>query len=439
MVEPGRALVALVDVRPLLDGSAARPPSSCAEARSTRRHDPRRLVRVLALEPLELVYLVPNEFTADELGFAWNDPDAAPPAARAGQPGRAPDPLDPDRSNPSLEELVSRCAPLTGAPGRLTAARTGARPHGPHRPSVPAHRGHRSVGCPLTSRGRVAIPDLPSDAALGRPAVPRRRPDGRHPGPACRPRVVADGPQVRPTPDRAPGPSSPAHPRSFDQPSRRQRRDQACGDPASAPPCRCRGRCSGPAGVPRPPRLDARARCTRTSPPTRRASTTRPRGRVTVAFHARADDRWPVGGKPPARWRPAASPGAERPGRRSLATRRRPRRIRPLRRRCRRTSTAAPRRVCESRSSLMVPTPRLPAGPAALDPPRSREDVSLVVGRGSAPRPGGAGMRREVFGFLPYWEARRRRHAVDFLNSPVATSPSAAMPGQPGEAEHDGS
>jgi dTDP-4-dehydrorhamnose 3,5-epimerase len=64
----------------------------------------------LALEPLELIYLVTNEYDGtDELGFAWDDPLAAVPwpALHMTTDGR-PVLSDRDRSNPSLRELVDR-------------------------------------------------------------------------------------------------------------------------------------------------------------------------------------------------------------------------------------------------------------------------------------------------------------------------------------------
>jgi dTDP-4-dehydrorhamnose 3,5-epimerase len=63
----------------------------------------------LALEPLELIYLVTNEFdNSDELGFAWDDPAVGVPwppipATPDGRPVLS----DRDRSNPSLAELVA--------------------------------------------------------------------------------------------------------------------------------------------------------------------------------------------------------------------------------------------------------------------------------------------------------------------------------------------
>ena len=90
----GRALVALVDLRPALAGSAARAPIELRES------GPMENVVIpcgvahgfLALEPLALLYLVTNEYDgSDELGFAWDDPGwACPgrpfPARRTGGP-----------------------------------------------------------------------------------------------------------------------------------------------------------------------------------------------------------------------------------------------------------------------------------------------------------------------------------------------------------------
>jgi dTDP-4-dehydrorhamnose 3,5-epimerase len=112
IVARGRALVALVDVRPMIE-----------------RRDPRPLVEVreltedgtvtiptgvahgfLALEPLELVYLVTNEYDgSDELGFAWDDADASVPWPEVpGTPDGRPILSDRDRANPSLASLVAR-------------------------------------------------------------------------------------------------------------------------------------------------------------------------------------------------------------------------------------------------------------------------------------------------------------------------------------------
>ena len=114
VVADGRALVALVDVRPLL----ADPPDPAATPLvETRELEADESVVIptgvahgfLALEPLVLVYFVTNEYDgSDELGFAWDDPLAAVPwpvvaDSLDGRPilsGR-------DRTNPSLTELVA--------------------------------------------------------------------------------------------------------------------------------------------------------------------------------------------------------------------------------------------------------------------------------------------------------------------------------------------
>jgi len=64
----------------------------------------------LALEALELVYLVSNEYDgSDEHGFAWDDPAAAVPWPPVpGPPDGRPILSDRDHSNASLAELVAR-------------------------------------------------------------------------------------------------------------------------------------------------------------------------------------------------------------------------------------------------------------------------------------------------------------------------------------------
>lgn len=121
VVASGRAFLALVDVRPLLDGSAATP------AVETRELDPDDWVVIpegvahgfLALEPLELLYLVTNLYDgSDELGFAWDDPAVAvpwpvPPGSAAGVAGR-PTVSERDATNPPLADLVARLRAETG-------------------------------------------------------------------------------------------------------------------------------------------------------------------------------------------------------------------------------------------------------------------------------------------------------------------------------------
>lgn len=111
VVATGRAFVALVDVRPMLAGG----PRPDVEIRELGEDDwvdiPIGVAHgFLALEPLQLVYLVTNLYDGtDELGFAWDDPLAAVPwpgvaVARDGRPILS----DRDRSNPSLAALVER-------------------------------------------------------------------------------------------------------------------------------------------------------------------------------------------------------------------------------------------------------------------------------------------------------------------------------------------
>lgn len=111
VVLEGRAFVALVDVRPMLAG-AQRP---LVETRVLGVDDdvaiPAGVAHgFLAVTPLMLLYLVTDEFDGtDELGFAWDDADAAVPwpAVPENADGR-PILSARDRTNPTLRELVAR-------------------------------------------------------------------------------------------------------------------------------------------------------------------------------------------------------------------------------------------------------------------------------------------------------------------------------------------
>jgi len=110
-VTAGRALVALVDVRPLVEGGG---PRAIVETRELATDDwvviPAGVAHgFLALEPLELLYLVTNEYDgSDELGFAWDDPAVGVPWPTVpGTPDGRPILSDRDRSNPSLADLVA--------------------------------------------------------------------------------------------------------------------------------------------------------------------------------------------------------------------------------------------------------------------------------------------------------------------------------------------
>ena len=111
VVASGRAFVALVDVRPMLDGSA---PVPSIETRELRADDwvviPVGVAHgFLALEPLELLYLVTNQYDgSDELGFAWNDPAVGVPwPVVDAVPGGRPIVSERDASNPVLANLVA--------------------------------------------------------------------------------------------------------------------------------------------------------------------------------------------------------------------------------------------------------------------------------------------------------------------------------------------
>jgi dTDP-4-dehydrorhamnose 3,5-epimerase len=110
VVGSGRAFVALVDVRPVVAGRGG----GVVETRELGADEsvviPAGVAHgFLALEPLDMVYLVTNEFDgSDELGFAWDDPAVGVPwPAVDGTPDGRPILSDRDRSNPSLAELVA--------------------------------------------------------------------------------------------------------------------------------------------------------------------------------------------------------------------------------------------------------------------------------------------------------------------------------------------
>jgi dTDP-4-dehydrorhamnose 3,5-epimerase len=111
VVARGRAFVALVDVKPLLGGA----PRPTVETRELLDDDwveiPVGVAHgFLAIEPLDLVYLVTNAYDGtDEAGFAWDDPLAAvpwplPAPTADGRPILS----ERDRSNPPLDDLVAR-------------------------------------------------------------------------------------------------------------------------------------------------------------------------------------------------------------------------------------------------------------------------------------------------------------------------------------------
>jgi dTDP-4-dehydrorhamnose 3,5-epimerase-like enzyme len=107
----GRAFVALVDVRPLLGGSGGAAIETRELPADSWVYIPTGVAHgFLAVEPLQLVYLVTNAYDGtDELGFAWDDPavGVAWPVLE-GTPGGRPVTSDRDAANPPLAELVVR-------------------------------------------------------------------------------------------------------------------------------------------------------------------------------------------------------------------------------------------------------------------------------------------------------------------------------------------
>jgi dTDP-4-dehydrorhamnose 3,5-epimerase len=108
IVMSGIAFVALVDVRPMLSG-ADQPVVETATLKrdQTVRIPPLVAHGFLAVEPLELLYLVTNEYDAsDELGFAWDDPHVAIPWPEVATSDGRPILSDRDQRNQPVSALV---------------------------------------------------------------------------------------------------------------------------------------------------------------------------------------------------------------------------------------------------------------------------------------------------------------------------------------------
>jgi dTDP-4-dehydrorhamnose 3,5-epimerase len=111
IVFSGVAFVALVDVRPMLEDETAGPRIQTATLGKdqTVTIPPFVAHGFLAIEPLELLYVVTNEYDGtDELGFAWDDADAGVAWPRVSTPDGLPLLSDRDRSNPPLRELAGQ-------------------------------------------------------------------------------------------------------------------------------------------------------------------------------------------------------------------------------------------------------------------------------------------------------------------------------------------
>jgi dTDP-4-dehydrorhamnose 3,5-epimerase len=110
-VASGKAFVALVDVRPVVADPRAHAvvETRVLEAGETVTIPTGVAHGFLAVEPLELLYLVTNEYDgSDELGFAWDDPAVAVPwPVVDGTADGRPILSSRDSSNPTLIDLVS--------------------------------------------------------------------------------------------------------------------------------------------------------------------------------------------------------------------------------------------------------------------------------------------------------------------------------------------
>ncbi len=112
IVADGRAFVVLVDIRPLLDRTG---PAPLVETRELAADEwvviPTGVAHgFLALDPLQLIYLVTNEYDgSDELGFAWDDPAVAVAwPTLGGTPDGRPITSERDGANPPLADLLVR-------------------------------------------------------------------------------------------------------------------------------------------------------------------------------------------------------------------------------------------------------------------------------------------------------------------------------------------
>ena len=101
----GRAFVALVDLREILNGVEALSVETFDMDTGDALFIPEGVAHgFFAYEPMTLVYLVTNEYDGtDELGFAWNDEQAA-----VQWPVRSPTLSGRDSSNPPLRDVISK-------------------------------------------------------------------------------------------------------------------------------------------------------------------------------------------------------------------------------------------------------------------------------------------------------------------------------------------
>jgi dTDP-4-dehydrorhamnose 3,5-epimerase len=111
VIVDGHPFVALVDVRPSLEGSGAPVVETIDASPGDALYLPAGVAHgFYARDPITLVYLVTNLYDGtDELGFAWDDPEVAVP-----WPDRSPILSGRDANAPSLRELVQQLREASG-------------------------------------------------------------------------------------------------------------------------------------------------------------------------------------------------------------------------------------------------------------------------------------------------------------------------------------
>jgi dTDP-4-dehydrorhamnose 3,5-epimerase len=105
IVADGHPFIALVDVRPHIDGTGTAEVDTIEAAPGDAVYLPSGVAHgFYARDPMTLFYLVTNEYDgSDELGFAWDDPAVAVP-----WPDRAPTLSERDAAAPPLSTLIER-------------------------------------------------------------------------------------------------------------------------------------------------------------------------------------------------------------------------------------------------------------------------------------------------------------------------------------------
>ena len=284
----------------------------------------------------------------------------------------------------------------------------------PQPPRTSPHRDHRVLGRTGQGASTVGIPRRAASSLIGAPGASRRRPcrwrrgitaaeEGRAPDP-----VPRSSPHARRSPSRSrccsPAASCPgrrsrrARPRPGRRPPARASAPSTVASPAAtagAGPATGGGDASAPdeAAVQHPSIAYEQAM--------EHAGddiTFKPGGRVKVGLQPKPSDDWPVDGQAPEgpaggpchRRRDGPEPAGERLGGRRPAT--------PAP--ARHDDPPAGRPPTTTSTGAHTPVDS-PAGPPLARPP-SRPSARSPTTRSTSPPP--AGLRRQVFGFLPYWE-----------------------------------